>query len=572
MDYIANVENSEIDVSGIRTVLVQGDSSYPVIRFVLDPSLTGLSWRVRGTYTATNIPVLSPEIVPTESATEITLDWSVGSDFTTYDGDMQLSLVGANDAGTTVVKALADITVQKDWSIGSMGTITLNLFEQLMAQADAAISKYPTITNGNWYVWNVTVGEYQDTGVAASSQWKSGTGITGTSTTPTAFPSSGITMSNVGDMYLNSSTGNTYRCTLSGAAAVALWVYVSNITGPQPDITDGSITNAKLANMANNTIKGNVSGSSAAPSDLTATNVRSMINVADGADVTRTVVEAVSEVDAIADGDGVVLNDASASAGAKTKFVLWSAMKTALGLIFAPSTTVQSNIAINGNFAVNQDSKSGTVTLSAGAYGHDMWKAGASGCTYTFATSEGITTLTISAGSLIQIIDGANLQSGTVCLSWAGTAQGKIGAGSYSASGVTGTATGGTNLNIEFNTGTLSKVQLNYGTVALPFVPRNYKEELSACQWYYRPLVINTLAAIYFTGYARISSASFSVMRTTPTATVGTVSFVGNDGTPGTLFDAGVSNGVISPVYNWTGGTVGKTFTASISFTLSARL
>jgi len=137
MDYIANVENSEIDVSGIRTVLVQGDSSYPVIRFVLDPALTGLNWRVRGTYTATNIAVLSPEIAPTESATEITLDWSVGSDFTTYDGDMQLSLVGANDAGTTVVKALADITIQKDWSIGTMGSITLNLFEQLMAQVQA---------------------------------------------------------------------------------------------------------------------------------------------------------------------------------------------------------------------------------------------------------------------------------------------------------------------------------------------------------------------------------------------------------------------------------------------------
>ena len=43
-----------------------------------------------------------------------------------------------------------------------------------------------------------------------------------------------------------------------------------------------------------------------------------MINVADGADVTRTVVESVTEIDAIADGDGLVLNDASDSAGAKT--------------------------------------------------------------------------------------------------------------------------------------------------------------------------------------------------------------------------------------------------------------
>lgn len=31
-------------------------------------------------------------------------------------------------------------------------------------------------------------------------------------------------------------------------------------------------------------------------------------------------------------------------------------------------------------------------------------------------------------------------------------------------------------------------------------------------------------------------------------------------------------NGVISPIYNWTGGTVGKTFTASILLSLDARL
>jgi len=142
MDYIANVENSEIDVSGIRTVLVQGDSSYPVIRFVLDPSLTGLSWRVRGTYTDSNIPVLSPEIVPVESATEITLDWSVSSDFTTYYGNMQLVVVGANDSGTVITKALGEVTIQRDYSIGTMAEITLNLFEQLFAQTESAISTH----------------------------------------------------------------------------------------------------------------------------------------------------------------------------------------------------------------------------------------------------------------------------------------------------------------------------------------------------------------------------------------------------------------------------------------------
>jgi hypothetical protein len=143
------------------------------------------------------------------------------------------------------------------------------------------------------------------------------------------------------------------------------------------------------------------------------------------------------------------------------------------------------NAIINGNFGINQRDVSGTVTLSAGVYGHDRWKAGSSGCTYTFATSGNVTTLTISAGSLIQVIEGINLESGTYTLSWTGTAQGKIGAGSYGNSGITGTATGGTNLNIEFDTGTVSLVQFEPGTVATPFERRQFGQELALCQRYY---------------------------------------------------------------------------------------
>lgn len=141
--------------------------------------------------------------------------------------------------------------------------------------------------------------------------------------------------------------------------------------------------------------------------------------------------------------------------------------------------------AINGGFPINQRVVSGTVTLAAGAYGHDRWKAGASGCTYTFATANNVTTITISAGSLVQVIEGINLYSGTYTLSWTGTAQGKIGSGSYSASGVTGTIIGGTNTNIEFNAGTLSQVQFNAGGLALPFQPRSFADELAMCKRYY---------------------------------------------------------------------------------------
>lgn len=143
------------------------------------------------------------------------------------------------------------------------------------------------------------------------------------------------------------------------------------------------------------------------------------------------------------------------------------------------------NRIINGNFAVNQRAVSGTVTLGAGGYGHDRWKAGASGCTYTFATVNNITTLTISAGSLLQVIEGVNLDTGTHVLSWSGTAQGKIGAGGFAATGVTGSVTGGVNTTVEFGTGTLSRVQLESDVTPTAFERRPIGLELTLCQRYY---------------------------------------------------------------------------------------
>jgi hypothetical protein len=156
--------------------------------------------------------------------------------------------------------------------------------------------------------------------------------------------------------------------------------------------------------------------------------------------------------------------------------------------VSTPNTFAFKNRLINSQLLINQRSVSGTVSLAAGAYGHDRFKAGASGCTYTFATSNNVTTLTISAGSLQQVVEGLNLESGTYTLSWTGTAQGKIGAGSYGASGITGSITGGTNTTIEFNTGTLSLPQLEKGSSATSFDYRPYGTELALCQRYYYKL------------------------------------------------------------------------------------
>ena len=68
-----------------------------------------------------------------------------------------------------------------------------------------------------------------------SSQWYTGNKITGTSTTATSFSGSGISSAKVGDMYLNTETSNTYRCTVAGAASAAKWVYVGNIKGLKGD-------------------------------------------------------------------------------------------------------------------------------------------------------------------------------------------------------------------------------------------------------------------------------------------------------------------------------------------------
>ena len=180
------------------------------------------------------------------------------------------------------------------------------------------------------------------------------------------------------------------------------------------------------------------------------------------------------------------------------------------------------NAIINGNFGINQRGVSGTVTLSAGVYGHDRWKAGASGCTYTFATSNNVTTIDISAGSLIQVIEGINLESGTYTLSWTGTAQGKIGAGSFGNSGITGAAVGGTNLNIEFGTGTVSLVQFELGTVVTPFERRQFGQELALCQRYANSIFLATIGGAVGMAYAEGSTQarsviSFPEMRVAPT-------------------------------------------------------
>lgn len=174
-------------------------------------------------------------------------------------------------------------------------------------------------------------------------------------------------------------------------------------------------------------------------------------------------------------------------------------MTTALsdaGLQFADGS-VQSNAQvglknriINGGFILNQRGYVSGTALAAGAYGHDRFKGGVSGGTYTFTQGTlGVnTTLTITAGTLVQVIEGCNVaEGGTYVLSWTGTAQARLNGGTFGASG-TVTVTGwvaGTNLPVEFGTGTCGNIQLEKGSTATSFDYRSFGTELQLAQRYY---------------------------------------------------------------------------------------
>ena len=150
------------------------------------------------------------------------------------------------------------------------------------------------------------------------------------------------------------------------------------------------------------------------------------------------------------------------------------------------------NILINAGLRINQRGYVSAAVLAAGSYGHDRFKAGASGGDYSFTQLNSNTTITIAASkSLIQVVEDKNVVGGSYVLSWTGTAQARVGlnsatpSGSYAASPILITGqTAGTTMSVEFNTGTLAKAQLESGSIATTFEQRPIGTELALCQRY----------------------------------------------------------------------------------------
>lgn len=129
------------------------------------------------------------------------------------------------------------------------------------------------------------------------------------------------------------------------------------------------------------------------------------------------------------------------------------------------------NRIINGNFIIKQDATYASgAAVPAGGYIHDGWKAGGAGLTATWATTGIDAVLTISAGSVVQVIDSPYIEGGTYTMSWTGTAIAQIDGGGFLASPITITGkTGGTTCTVEFKSGTVGLVQFEPGSTASPF-------------------------------------------------------------------------------------------------------
>ena len=130
------------------------------------------------------------------------------------------------------------------------------------------------------------------------------------------------------------------------------------------NIPANSISNDKLAQVATNTIKGRKSASQGSIEDLSASDVRTMLDIQKGADVTNTVLEAAGDT-TIADNDKLVLVDVSVSSGSKIRTVLWSAIKTVLNNLFVPKTRTVNKKALSEDISLTASDVGAEATGAA---------------------------------------------------------------------------------------------------------------------------------------------------------------------------------------------------------------
>ena len=155
-------------------------------------------------------------------------------DILSYNGSSYLVL--QNCMGITPPNATYYMVVASKGDTGSAGTsttIAAGTVTMTPAGTSASVTNVGTNVNASF---NFTLPN--------GNVIYTGTGITGTSTTPTVFSGSGVSNAGVGDIYFNTSTVAFYSCVYGGNASTATWTFLTYA------VPDGTVTTSKIADSA----------------------------------------------------------------------------------------------------------------------------------------------------------------------------------------------------------------------------------------------------------------------------------------------------------------------------------
>ena len=134
----------------------------------------------------------------------------------------------SSDEFKALVDALAEVEYYREHGLvgppGEAATITVGEVEASVPGSAPQVTNSGTSQNA---VLNFTLPRGEP-----GSVWYFGTAITGTETSGTVFPDSGIEDAKEYDKYVNTDTGNIYDCSMAGGASTAQWTYIGSIMGP----------------------------------------------------------------------------------------------------------------------------------------------------------------------------------------------------------------------------------------------------------------------------------------------------------------------------------------------------
>ncbi|MGO4666579.1 hypothetical protein [Bosea sp. 2RAB26] len=282
-------------------------------------------------------------------------------------------------------------------------------------------------------------------------------------------------------------------------------------------VDNNAVDDAKLRDSAALSVIGRSANSSGDPADITAGTDghvlrRSGASVGFGDVATAGIADKAVTLAKQADvATSVLMGRATAGPGSQEAMT----GAQALGIITSSAGAVSGvrNLLVNASFLVNQRAHAGGA-LTSGNFGYDRWKADTGGATYSVSGRA----MTISAGTVVQVIDGADiLVSGTYVINWTGTATCAID-GVAKTKGATFTLTAGTNCTVKFTGGTVSYPQIEPGSTPTSFEARPASLEFLLCrrfcqlvQWQLSTVATAANQDIYGT-------VNFQPMRAVPTA------------------------------------------------------